>query len=354
MRTSTAPPASRLACAVTRPVASKSGTAHQVTVKASGAALTKTPPPAEGSRSAKKGATRGTPVRTRPSDRAVGGHVAVAEGQVAVGVDEGRGAGGAVEREGEGERLLARVVVGEAQAPAEVGPEARGRAPHVVAALAVRLEADRGAAEIEGVGAEHERAVVGEHGDVAGAHGRGARRAGADPAVPGQPVEGQEVARVAVVVAEAVRLRRARAGGASPRRSAASAAVHGFPADGKAVVGAGVGPADGEPPEPPHAGRRPARRPDARTGASAAERTVSPPGRPRLRRRRGRPGGRRSSPGPRRRRGRCSASTSSFVWMPSAITVAPRPPPMSRMAFTTCWLTFFWCTSRTRAMSIFR
>ncbi len=71
MRTSTAPPARRLACAVTRPVASKSGTAHQVTVKASGAALTNIPPPAEGSRSAKKGATRGTPVRTRPRDRAV-------------------------------------------------------------------------------------------------------------------------------------------------------------------------------------------------------------------------------------------------------------------------------------------
>ena len=56
---------------MTLPVASKSGTAHQVTVKASGAAFTKIPPPAEGSRSAKKGATRGAPERTRPRERAV-------------------------------------------------------------------------------------------------------------------------------------------------------------------------------------------------------------------------------------------------------------------------------------------
>ena len=71
MRTSTAPPARRLACAVTLPVASKSGTAHQVTVKASEDALTKMPPPADGSRSAKKSAIRGAPDSTRPSERAL-------------------------------------------------------------------------------------------------------------------------------------------------------------------------------------------------------------------------------------------------------------------------------------------
>jgi hypothetical protein len=70
MRISIEPPARRLAWAVTFPVASKSGTSHHVTVNASEAAPTKIPPPFAGSRSAKNGATRGAPARTRPSERA--------------------------------------------------------------------------------------------------------------------------------------------------------------------------------------------------------------------------------------------------------------------------------------------
>ena len=213
IRISTAPPGRRLACAVTLPVASKSGTAHQVTVKASGAAFTKTPPPADGSRSAKKGATRGAPESTRPRERAVGRDVALAEGQVAVGVDEGRRAGGSVEGEGEAEGLLARGVVGEPDPPAEVGAKAAARATHVVAALAVRVEPQRGAAEVEGVRADDDRAVVAHDRDVAGPRGGRRGRARGDAAVARQEVEREELPRVAIVVPVAVRLRRAARGG---------------------------------------------------------------------------------------------------------------------------------------------
>ena len=70
-RISTLPPGKSVACAVTRPVLSKSGTLHHVTVKALAAELTKIPPPFAGSRSAKKSAARGGPLKTRPSERSV-------------------------------------------------------------------------------------------------------------------------------------------------------------------------------------------------------------------------------------------------------------------------------------------
>ena len=70
-RNSMAPFENSTACAVIVCGRSKPGTAHQVTVVASGALSKKTRPPADGSRSAKKGAIRGAPEARRPRPRAV-------------------------------------------------------------------------------------------------------------------------------------------------------------------------------------------------------------------------------------------------------------------------------------------
>ena len=67
--TSTDPSARRLAWVVTVEGESKPWTEHQVTVSASGAEARKTPPPAEGSRSAKKGPTRARPESKRAMPR---------------------------------------------------------------------------------------------------------------------------------------------------------------------------------------------------------------------------------------------------------------------------------------------
>ena len=67
--TSTEPSGSRLAWVVTVEDESKPCTEHQVTVSASGPDATNMPPPTEGSRSAKNGATRGAPESRRASPR---------------------------------------------------------------------------------------------------------------------------------------------------------------------------------------------------------------------------------------------------------------------------------------------
>ena len=87
--TSTSPLGSRLACTVTVSSCRTPRTAHKVTVNASAAFCTKTrPSPVEGSRSAKKGATRGGPVITRETLRSVLGAIFLLERDVAVRVDE--------------------------------------------------------------------------------------------------------------------------------------------------------------------------------------------------------------------------------------------------------------------------
>ena len=65
------PSGSSVACADVVRVESKPRTLHQVTVYWSLAELTKTPPPALGSRSARNNATRGGPVSRRPTLRSV-------------------------------------------------------------------------------------------------------------------------------------------------------------------------------------------------------------------------------------------------------------------------------------------
>src|SRR5262245_57933505 len=68
---STLPSAKNDSCIVARRVESNTGTLHHVAVNASEAERTNTLPPADGSRSAKKGASRGAPERSLPISRAL-------------------------------------------------------------------------------------------------------------------------------------------------------------------------------------------------------------------------------------------------------------------------------------------
>ena len=83
-----------------------------------------------------------------------------------------------VVRERERDRLALRVVVVEREAAAERGAERRRGLRHVVAAAAVALEPQAGAADVEAVARQQQRAVVLDHRDVADvlAHRVGRRR----------------------------------------------------------------------------------------------------------------------------------------------------------------------------------
>jgi hypothetical protein len=134
-----------------------------------GLELTKMPPLRLGSRSAKNSAARGGPDSTRPSERSSLPTSPRVKVRFPVRVHESRAARRAEEAEAERQLLLGARVVGEREPSAQVGAEARAHPGHVVAALAVGLEAQAYPAEVEVVCADHERAVVVQDRDVAGA-----------------------------------------------------------------------------------------------------------------------------------------------------------------------------------------